>query len=162
MLFHYFQKMNISGRNNEYQWQCVKCGNIFKSKIYTTHFTSDFDSVPRCLKCYKRMTSSSLKEKELLSYIKSIYFNEILENDRKIIYPLELDIVLPKINLAFEFNGNYWHQEGINKPIGYHEMKINLCKDKGIKLIYIWEDDWDKNKNEIKNNINTIIKEYIK
>ena len=32
-------------------------------------------------------------------------------------------------------------------------MKIDICKTIGYKLIYIWEHDWNSNKNEIKNDL---------
>lgn len=37
------------------------------------------------------------------------------------------------------------------------ELKINLCKEKGIKLITIWEYDWRNNKDEIVREINKIL-----
>jgi hypothetical protein len=39
-------------------------------------------------------------EKELLDFIKSIYTNEIIENDRDLLKTYELDIVLPELKLA--------------------------------------------------------------
>jgi len=67
--------------------------------------------------------------------IKSIY------NTRSIISPLELDIYIPDLKIAFEFNGLYWHSE-VNKENNYHLNKTELCEHKGIQLIHIWEDDW--------------------
>ena len=52
-----------------------------------------------------------------------------LKTDLGLINPYELDIVLPELHLAIEFNGNHWHEEGIAKPIGYHEMKLKMCND---------------------------------
>ena len=43
-------------------------------------------------------------EKEILNFISSIYAGEIIENDRELISPLELDIVIPEFKLAIEFN----------------------------------------------------------
>jgi hypothetical protein len=63
-------------------------------------------------------------------------------NTRTVIAPYELDIYLPKPKIAFEYNGNYWHKEGINKPMGYHQMKTDMCYGMGIRLYHIWENDW--------------------
>jgi hypothetical protein len=67
--------------------------------------------------------------------------NNIKTNDRNIIKPYELDIYLPDLNLAFEYNGVYWHNE-INKEKNYHLNKTELCEQQGIQLIHIYEDDW--------------------
>ncbi len=88
------------------------------------------------------------KERLLLDYIKSIYFSEIIENSKKIINPLELDIFIPDRDLAIEFNGNYWHSEAGGKNKNYHIDKTNLCREKGIQLIHIFEHQWD-DKSEI-------------
>lgn len=88
-------------------------------------------------------------EIELRTFIESLYNNEIIYNNRKIIKPYEVDIYLPDLNLAIEFNGIYWHSD-INKPNDYHQNKTNLLRDIGIKLIHIWEDDWINKKNIVK------------
>jgi hypothetical protein len=85
--------------------------------------------------------SSSEDEMKMLKFIKSVYPKEIITNTKKIIHPYELDIYLPDLNLAFEFNGVYWHNE-LYKPDNYHKMKSDLCEEQGIQLIHIWEDDW--------------------
>jgi hypothetical protein len=69
-------------------------------------------------------------------------YNKIkITNDRNIIKPLELDIYLPDLKLAFEFNGLYWHSDA-KKEKQFHKMKSDMCDEKGIQLIHIWEDDW--------------------
>jgi hypothetical protein len=80
-------------------------------------------------------------EIQLLEFIKDNYYGEIIENSKELIEPYELDIYLPHLNLAFEFNGLYWHNE-LHKPIDYHKVKTDLCEEKGVQLIHIWEDDW--------------------
>ena len=85
--------------------------------------------------------SKSGKEIKLLNFIKN-HSDNVIENVKTVISPYELDIYLPELNLAFEFNGLYWHNE-INKPNDYHKMKTDLCLEKGIQLIHIYEDDWD-------------------
>ena len=48
---------------------------------------------------------------------------------RKIINPFELDIFIPKLNLAIEYNGVYWHSEKLLNN-DYHKNKYDLCKSK--------------------------------
>ena len=94
----------------------------------------------------------SCGEKVLLDFIISNTEYDIIQNSRKIIYPYEIDIYIPELKLAFEFNGLWWHCE-INKSMNYHKDKADKCDKNNIELIQIWEDDWlNKNKQ---------IKEYI-
>jgi hypothetical protein len=92
-----------------------------------------------CTKC-NHGTKSGL-EISFFNFIKKNYSENILQNIRNIIKPYELDIYLPDLNIAFEFNGLYWHNE-LNKPNDYHKIKSDLCLEKGIQLIHVWEDDW--------------------
>ena len=93
----------------------------------------------------------SIKEKEIVEYIKSIYSGEVIENSKKIISPKELDIYLPELNLAIEFNGLYFHSLLNNTPKDYHLNKSLLCREKGIRLIHIYEfEDLEKQKQLLK------------
>ena len=110
-----------------------------------------------CPKCSK--ANISKPEIEVQEFVKSLGF-EIITNKRSMIKPYELDIYLPELNKAIEFNGEYWHYQHSNKnckPKGYHAMKSNLCRDKNIKLLHIREDLWKKDKEKMKN----VIKQYI-
>ena len=59
-------------------------------------------------------------------------------NDRSIISPTELDIYIPRNHLAIEINGCYWHSVDC-KSKSYHMDKWSRCKEKGIKMITLWE-----------------------
>lgn len=80
----------------------------------------------------------SIKEKELYLFIKSIYNGEVIQSSRD---GMEIDIYLPEINLGFEFNGLYWHSE-LYRDKYYHLNKTNYFKERDIRIIHIWEDDW--------------------
>ena len=103
-----------------------------------------------CRKCKKNGISKP--EIELADFIKQIG-HDILINKRNIIRPLELDIYIPSLKKAIEFNGMYWHYNHTNpncKPKGYHAQKSNLCREKDIKLLHIREDLWNRDKNKMK------------
>ena len=85
---------------------------------------------------------TSISEKEISDFIKSICNYEILENDRNIISPKELDIYIPQKNLAIEFDGLYFHSTKFGKDSDYHLGKTLACEEKGIRLIHIFEDEW--------------------
>lgn len=65
---------------------------------------------------------------------------------------LELDIYLPDKNIAIEYNGVHWHSEKIKngKNLYANHDKWKKCKDLGIQLITIWEDEWLYKKDIVK------------
>lgn len=96
---------------------------------------------------------TSRLEKEIVDYIKNIYSGIIIENDRQIIKPLELDIYIPEKNLAIEFNGTFWHSS-LYTPKNYHFNKSIACQNKGIRLIHIYEYEWLYIQDKIKQLVN--------
>lgn len=108
-----------------------------------------------CTECNK-IKSCSESQKELFDFIKINYNNEVIFNSRKIIYPHEIDIFLPDINIGFEYNGIFWHSDKF-KDSDYHLRKMNKCNDKNIHLIQIWEDDWMFKKDIIKSRVLNIL-----
>jgi len=92
-------------------------------------------------------TYISNAELELRNFIQSFYHNKIIFNSRRIIGRAEIDIYLPDLQLAVEYNGNYWHSSATNTPINYHLRKSILCRNKGIRLIHIYEfENFEKQK----------------
>lgn len=124
---------------------CSKCGNEFKINREDFHIRYK-NKTTVCMICNPINSSKSGSELELQMYIKSIYDGELISN-KKIIYPMEVDIYLPDKKIGFEFNGLYWHSES-QKGKYYHVEKTKKCKDLEIDLVHIWEDDWVY-KNEI-------------
>lgn len=102
--------------------------------------------------------NKSKSENELYEYLKSILKNKyrIYRNNRNILkgdgYLYEIDIYIPKLKIAFEYNGNYWHSSN-RKPKDYHQIKTKMCYEKNIQLVHIYEYDWVNNKEKIKNQI---------
>ena len=104
---------------------------------------------------------TSKLEEDFVNFIKSFYYREIITSVRDKIPPMELDIFLPEFNLGIEINGSYWHSERF-KDKNYHLKKYNLCKEKGIRLISIWEWEILKDKSKIENFIKNLISEKVK
>lgn len=93
----------------------------------------------------------SNKEKDLVKFIKSFYKKQIIENSKHIIPPQELDIYIPDLKLAIEFDGIYWHSTDNGKDINYHLNKSLACRKQGIRLIHIYEfEDLEKQRQLIK------------
>jgi hypothetical protein len=96
-----------------------------------------------CTECLPLYTYAD--ESEVYDFIISIYDGEVIRNDRSTVRDdkqrYELDLYLPELNLAIEYNGLYWHSEDMVGKY-YHRNKVNACNKKNIHLINIWEDDW--------------------
>lgn len=78
-------------------------------------------------------------------FIKNIlneYNIQYIANDRTILKGKELDIYIPSRRIAIECNGIFWHSTSNpnNLPLDYHYDKWKICKELGIHLISIWED----------------------
>ncbi len=115
--------------------KCKKCGREWKVPLANNR-------IPSCTCNFveKRVSSEHLN---LLNFIKSNLPSdtEVLVNDRSVLKNLELDIYIPSLDLAFEFNGNYWHSDQIVSK-NYHLNKTKRTVMKGIKLIHVLESDW--------------------
>jgi len=104
----------------------------------------------RCPICNNE-SNSSKAEKEVQEYVSTFNVNQI-NNDRSIIlnpntgHYLELDIYLPKINKAIEYNGTYWHS--LPKAMKRDKIKQNECKRLGIDLLIIKEQDYINSKED--------------
>ena len=99
-----------------------------------------------CPKCINIILKPEI---ELADFIKSLNY-KILTSKRNIIKPYELDIYIPILNKAIEFNGTYWHYSKKHFIPGKHSNKSNLCREKGIKLLHIREDLWNRDKEKMK------------
>ena len=83
-------------------------------------------------------------ERNIISFIEElgisniqIHKRDIFENTRE-----EIDIFLPDYNIAIEINGSYWHSSA-QKTRSYHFNKSKRCEALGIRLIHIWDYEWD-------------------
>lgn len=153
-----FEEYNGHTHKQVYSWKCVKCGTIFSSRIWKTHICEEFEYMPRCLKCFPYRGSNgriSMAESTIFKICQQIYPNTI-HNDKKLINPLELDILIPEIKLAIEYNGLFWHSSTF-KDKDYHLNKTNLCEQLGYRLIHIWEDEWNNDKEKIMSKLENIL-----
>jgi len=98
---------------------------------------------------YKRkIIGTSLEEIRFLYFIKRIfekvehrYLLEVNDYAKKPI-KFELDIFIPHINFALEYDGFFYHSSEFNKKRDLRKNKV--CKQKGITLLRIRENGLDK------------------
>lgn len=107
---------------------------------------------PNCTQPYSK------NEIEICNFVKSIVGEEnVVEHDRILLKGKELDIYIPTLKLAIEYNGLYWHSKDKN----YHISKTNECKKIGIRLIQIFEDEYLQHKDIVLSKLQHLIGGYV-
>lgn len=124
--------------------KCPVCKAEFQGTLY--------GHIPACPVCHPYYQTSRA-EQELTAFIKQIYFGTVIENDRTLISPKELDIYLPDLSLAIEFDGIYWHADDPEKQV----IKTELCESKNTRLLHIFENEWEYKPELVKSVIKSII-----
>jgi hypothetical protein len=122
-----YKGVHDRGNYINYNIRHIICGNEFKRTLHENKSIL----CPYC--------NNSSRELFLVDYIKSFGI-EVDQGNRKIIYPSELDIYITDLNIAFEYNGSYWHstfQNRIDK--NYHKNKTEKCLKNKVKLYHIWD-----------------------
>lgn len=114
------------------------CGEIFSIQRGLLYSRLKLEKTI-CTKCNPIGVQYSEFENEICLFL-DLYNISYIRNS-KILNGLEIDILIPEFNLAIEANGIYWHSE-LFKNTKYHLNKTNLCKERGLDLLHIWEDDW--------------------
>ena len=108
--------------------------------------------------CPKCNHSISKDEQVIYEYVCKLVGREnVIQGDREVLNGKELDIYVPSLHVAIEFNGLYWHN---SKIVGknYHRDKLEECKDKGIKLLQVFEDEYKEKPTIVFNKIAHILK----
>lgn len=101
--------------------------------------------------CQKCGNIISKAENEITNIISKYY--KIERNNRKILNGMEIDIYIPELKIGIEYNGLRWHSDKFKKDKYYHINKTNICKENGIKLIQIFEDEYLNNKEVVLNKL---------
>jgi len=150
----YTTESKYNGVSNQtyYQFKCLVCDNVFEDYVDNGH-------VPKCKICNPYTpTYTSKQEIELFEYVKSLVSCEVRQSDKSIINPYEIDIVVPALNVAIEYCGLYWHSEVHKSDKNYHMNKLQLCANKGYRLITIFEDEWLQKSDIVKSRLKSILK----
>lgn len=93
--------------------------------------------------CPKCGMVESRGEDELYMFVCSIVGSgNVVRNDRSILDGMELDIYIPSLAIAIEYDGCWWHSEAMGKGRSYHLKKTELCASKGIRLVHVFEDEY--------------------
>lgn len=105
-----------------------------------------------CRKC-----NGTVAENEIEGFLKDLS-EPYSRNDRSILKSgRELDFVIPRLNLAIEYNGMYWHSEEAGTARTYHKQKYDECLRLGLHLWFIWEEDWVNDSGAVKEQLSTLL-----
>jgi hypothetical protein len=144
-----------------FKWRCRKCGNEFESK-FNYNFKCRNKGLPtenyvRCPVCHPPQLPDGVsdKERELFEFILSLD-RTATRSRRDVIHPYEIDVYVQGRRLGFEFDGLYWHSDAC-KEKSYHLNKQEACAAKGIRLIHVFEDEWDKKAEIVKSRVKNIL-----
>lgn len=86
---------------------------------------------------------TSRPENEICNYVERLVGdNDVIQNTRKALDGLEIDIYVPSLKVGLEYDGLYWHSEAEGKFKDYHLSKTEMAERKGIRLVHIFEDEW--------------------
>ena len=145
---------NYSGDRNLMEFLCIK----HNEKFFNNIFCISQENTHQCPKC--RLHGTSKTEIEIADFVKNLNL-DIICNKRIIIPPKELDIYIPKKNIAIEYHGLAIHSE--RNPFASifdkncHFNKFQMCKEKGIRLIQFFEDEWRDKQNICKSMIKNVL-----
>lgn len=135
-------------RQHQYlEFKCKKCNFICKKTLQS------FERGSLCPKCYP--INKSAAEIEIYEYVKSLGFDSVINGDRSLIKPKEINISLKQKNFGIEYNGLYYHSEVVDST-NKEDMiwKTKECKTLGMKLMHIFSDEWEYKREICKSMIN--------
>ena len=145
----------VAGSEKKLLWVCSEGHEWEAAVLHRSQNTG-------CPKC-----SGSKMEENLAGLVRTLLPSntEIIRNDRQLIRPYELDILIPKLNLAFEFNGDYWHSnEMIRKrhpqftsSKEFDDFKKQECEKRDVKLFFVKEKQWVNNYEKTVDRIKRIV-----
>lgn len=101
-------------------------------------------------------TKNSKAELEIKDFIESGGLE--CTSDRHILNGKEIDIFIPSLKIGIEYNGNKWHTEWFGKKgRNYHLSKLEECVKQNVKLISIFEDEYELHKDIVLSKIAHIL-----
>jgi hypothetical protein len=107
-----------------------------------------------------RVKVRSRAQAELVAFIKDILPQEVvLENTHKVLDDhKEIDVFLPGKKIGIEFDGLYYHAElSGGKTAEYHRWKTENALTKGVRLVHVFEDEWNNKKELVMSKLRSIL-----
>ena len=116
------------GSGKKVWWVCPKKHEYKASIMHRSHGTE-------CPEC-NAGRQTSFAEQATYYYVKMLYPDAVSRYTASFLNRMELDIYIPSIKLAIEYDGEAWHGKNTLKR---EERKYKICKKNKIKLIRLRE-----------------------
>lgn len=91
----------------------------------------------------------SMQEQSLFDFVSNLC-PDAIQSDTSVLGRKQLDILIPSLKLAIEFNGLIWHSSKVGTERNYHQEKTDAAAAAGYRLIHIWSDEWIEKQDIIK------------
>jgi len=139
-----YSKSNYETSRTKLEIICPKHGSFWQ--IPNSHLQGQ--GCPKCI------NPVSKPEQELFDFLSGYVTCE--QSNRELLKPSEIDIFIPSLNIAIEYNGLYWHSDKI-VGANYHLDKLNNCNNKGVRLFHLFDDEWRDKKDIVKSRLLNLI-----
>ena len=110
-------------------WLCSVCRNIWQATIGSR---TKGGGCPHCNHLYK----TSFPEQAFFYYVSKLYPDAINSYKAPFLGKMELDIYIPSLKWAIEYDGAQWHKKD---KLKHEQEKYKRCSKNGIKLFRIRE-----------------------
>lgn len=116
------------GSGKKVWWQCPNNHEYQATILHRAHGTE-------CPVCHSGRQTSFAAQATYF-YVKQLYPDTLSRYTSEFLGRMELDIYIPSIKLAIEYDGEAWHKKNTLKK---EEKKYLICKKNGIRLIRLRE-----------------------
>lgn len=147
-----FSLVNYINNNMKVRMYCNKIGGDGKPHGEFMAWTGNLMRGKGCPKCGHH---ASKAEDELEAFFTELGLK--VELRKRLPKNIEIDIMLPEIGVGIEYDGLRWHSEEFDKLKYYHYAKSEACKENGIRLVHLFEDEWKEKKDIVLSNLRHIV-----
>ncbi len=121
----------MAGTRRKVFWKCPQ-GHSYSASINHRTTPGKETNCPRC----NDGRQTSFAEQAVYFYVKKLYPDAVNRYKEIFTNGMELDIFIPSIKVAIEYDGEAWHK---SDKAEREKKKYQICQEKGIKLIRLIE-----------------------
>lgn len=103
-----------------------------------------------------RMPNEITPEIQIKNWLHELGFTDFVKTRKILPKNTELDLYSESKKIAIEHCGLYWHSQKW-KHRKYHQEKYAMCKERNIRLVTIFEDEWIRNQQIVKSRLMHIL-----